>query len=63
MLLSSVLYLALYYMQVLDKKDFVDMMLFFFILGWLFKLKLTRPEELETLMDEKAYKKYCETLE
>ena len=31
--------------------------------GWLFKLKLTRPEELETLMDEKAYKKYCETLE
>jgi hypothetical protein len=50
-------------MQVLDKKDFVDMMLFFFILGWLFKLKLTRPEELETLMDEKAYKKYCETLE
>jgi hypothetical protein len=28
-----------------------------------FKLKLTRPEELETLMDEKAYKKYCETLE
>ena len=39
------------------------MMLFFFILGWLFKLKLTRPEELEMLMDEKAYKKYCETLE
>lgn len=31
--------------------------------GWLFKVKLSRPEELEALMNESAYKKYCETLE
>lgn len=31
--------------------------------GWLFKVKLSRPEELGHLMDEKGYKKYCETLE
>ncbi|XP_063439401.1 glycine cleavage system H protein-like [Mytilus trossulus] len=31
--------------------------------GWLFTVKLSQPEELEALMTESAYKKYCETLE
>jgi glycine cleavage system H protein len=26
--------------------------------GWLFKVKLTKPEELEELMDQSAYDKY-----
>lgn len=37
--------------------------LFHIITGWLFTVKLSQPEELEALMTESAYKKYCETLE
>ena len=30
--------------------------------GWFFKLTLTQPDELEALMDEAAYKAFCDTL-
>ena len=30
--------------------------------GWFFKLKLSDPSELDGLMDEKAYRAWCETL-
>ena len=30
--------------------------------GWFFKLKLSDPGELEGLMDESAYREFCETL-
>ena len=30
--------------------------------GWFFKLKLSNPGELEGLMDETAYREFCETL-
>lgn len=35
----------------------------FYILfiGWLFKLELTKPEELDKLMDEKQYEEYLKT--
>jgi len=29
--------------------------------GWLFKLQVTKPEELEGLLSEVAYKKHCES--
>ena len=28
--------------------------------GWVAKLSLTKPEELDSLMNEEVYKKYCE---
>lgn len=37
--------------------------MFHIITGWLFTVKLSQPGELEALMTESAYKKYCETLE
>jgi glycine cleavage system H protein len=30
--------------------------------GWFFKLRLTKPAELDLLLDEKAYREYVETL-
>ena len=30
--------------------------------GWFFKLTITQPDELEALMDEAAYKAFCDTL-
>ena len=30
--------------------------------GWFFKLTITQPSELEALMDEAAYKAFCDTL-
>jgi glycine cleavage system H protein len=30
--------------------------------GWFFKIRLTKPAELDLLMDEKAYREYVETL-
>ena len=30
--------------------------------GWFFKLTITQPDELTALMDESAYKAFCETL-
>jgi len=30
--------------------------------GWLFKLKLAKPDELKGLMDRAAYDKFCESL-
>ena len=30
--------------------------------GWFFKLTITQPGELDALMDEAAYKAFCETL-
>lgn len=31
--------------------------------GWLFKVKLSKPEEIESLLNEESYKKYIETSE
>lgn len=31
--------------------------------GWMFKVKLSDPEELDDLMDHAAYKAYCESLD
>lgn len=31
--------------------------------GWMFKLKLSDPEELDGLMDDAAYKAHCESLD
>lgn len=31
--------------------------------GWLFKVKLSKPEEIEALLNEESYKKYIETSE
>ena len=31
--------------------------------GWLFKIKLTKPEELDTLMDKSAYEAYLKSQE
>ena len=30
--------------------------------GWFFKLTITQPDELDALMDEAAYKAFCDTL-
>ena len=30
--------------------------------GWFFKLTITQPDELSALMDESAYKAFCDTL-
>ena len=35
----------------------------FFHSGWLFKIKLTKPEELDTLMDKSAYEAYLKSQE
>lgn len=31
--------------------------------GWIFKIKLSNPEELDSLMDEAAYEKYLRQLD
>lgn len=37
------------------------MFLFFYVPGWLFKLKLTKPEEIEALMNEKQYEEFLKS--
>ena len=34
-----------------------------YVAGWLFKVEVDKPEELESLMDEEAYKKYLKSQE
>ena len=31
--------------------------------GWMVKLKLSNPKELDTLLDEAAYKKHCDEVD
>eukprot|EP00128_Syssomonas_multiformis_P017902 Colp12_sorted_trinity150504_noHs@27250 len=40
--------------QLLNKAPYTE--------GWLIKMKLTNPSELDDLLDEDAYKKYCEEI-
>jgi len=38
-------------------------MTLFFSVGWLFKMNLTKPDELTDLMEEDAYEKYIKSLD
>lgn len=46
-----------------DQECVVERCFSFFSPGWLLKMTIEKPEELESLMDEPAYEKFIESLE
>lgn len=39
------------------------MLITFFVIGWLMKMTIAKPTELDALMDEAAYERYIRSIE